>query len=275
MNTLNKYLNTFECYKPLPVETVSLLVSKAKKGDRAAISEIIYSHQKFIIFTAKKFGFIHNNISEDALMDIISAGNVGLLEAINRYDNTKDSSFLTCAEFGIRNALGKNSHETRSGTYLPVAKAKKLSTIKKMFASYGLNSNDENDVAIFARNSGTNIEEIKEILSWDSQITSIDNFAENEKSCLDTFSYNHYQAFTEKIETSSMEETLHKALGELSARQKLIVTLHFGIDCDKKSLTEIGKMLNLSKQRVAQIEKEVFKTLRDSSYAQELCDFVA
>lgn len=275
MNTLNKYLNSFECYKPLPAETVNLLVSKAKKGDRAAVSEIIYSHQRFIIFTAKKFGFIHNNVSDDALMDIISAGNVGLLEAINRYDNTKDSNFLACAEFGIRNALGKNAHETRTGTYLPFSKAKKLSSIKKLFANYNLESTDENAISYIAEITSSSVDEIKEILSWDSQVTSIDEFTDNTKNPIATFSCNFFQSIDDEIEQSFMEETLHKALNELSNRQKTIITLHFGINCEKKSLTEIGEILQLSKQRVAQIEKDIFKTLRESEYGTVLMDFVA
>lgn len=275
MNTLNKYLNSFECYKPLPAETVNLLVSKAKKGDRAAVSEIIYSHQRFIIFTAKKFGFIHNNVSDDALMDIISAGNVGLLEAINRYDNTKDSSFLTCAEFGIRNALGKNAHETRTGTYLPFNKAKKLSSIKKLFVTNNLSPTDENAISYIAQITGTFIEEIKEILSWDSQVTSIEGCTDNTKNPIDAISYKHSKSVDDEIEQSFMEEALHKALNQLSSRQKTIITLHFGINCEKKSLTEIGKILQLSKQRVAQIEKDIFKTLRESEYATTLLDFVA
>lgn len=275
MNTLNKYLNSFECYKPLPTETVNLLVSKAKKGDRAAVSEIIYSHQRFIIFTAKKFGFIHNNVSDDALMDIISAGNVGLLEAINRYDNTKDSNFLACAEFGIRNALGKNAHETRTGTYLPFNKAKKLSSIKKLFVTNNLSPTDENAISYIAQITGTFIEEIKEILSWDSQVTSIEGCTDNTKNPIDAISYKHSKSVDDEIEQSFMEEALHKALNQLSSRQKTIITLHFGINCEKKSLTEIGEILQLSKQRVAQIEKDIFKTLRESEYATTLLDFVA
>lgn len=101
------YLKQFEKYGFVPASEVNGLVQKAKAGDRKAIDRIVCSHQRFIFSTAKKYGFWKSGTDFDVTLEIMSAGNVGLLDAIRRFDAEKGAPFLSCAEFGIRNALGE------------------------------------------------------------------------------------------------------------------------------------------------------------------------
>lgn len=275
MTIITRYLNSFENYKPLPPEKINLLIADAKNGDRHAIQQIVCSHQKFIIHTAKKFGFICRNITEEKLMDLILAGNVGLIESINRFNNKRNVPFLACAEFGIRNALQKNFHESRAGSYLPVNKLKLLTSIKKIISDLENNLSEADAFNHVSERTGLCMDEIKEILSWDSQETSLESDSENHRDPADVFSYTHFHSIDDAIENNSLQELLRKAFKNLDNRQSFIITKHFGIDCEKMSLTEIGNILQLSKQRVAQLEKQGFTILRNCDAAPMLYDYVA
>ncbi len=278
MNTIKNFFNTVKCFDSLPADTVRVLVAKAKKGDKVAISQVILSHQKFIFYTAKKFGFIHSNLKKENFEDIMSAGDIGLMEAINRYDSTKSTSFFTCAEFGIRNALEYNAHNSRKDLYLPIAKTKELSSIKKLIANCENIKKDmiqEEKIEYAAKATGKSVEGIKEILTWDSCETSIEENREKKKTSLQVFSCNQTQIVDDEIMKGQVKTFVTKALSSIPKRHQFIIANHFGIGCEKLRLSQIANKMDITKQRVALIEKEGFSLILNGNYAKQLKEFIS
>lgn len=205
-SSIYDYFRQFEKYDFIPSGEVSALVQKAKAGDRKAINNLVCSHQRFIFSVAKKYGFWKKGMDIDFASDIMSAGNIGFMDSIRRFDESKGAPFLKCAEFGIRNALGESFRK----------------------------SSDSRQV-----------------------LTEPEKFDLCEKE--------GQKSVETEAEENELKENIKKSMYLLSPKERFIIMNHFGLNCDKLSLTKIGEKLSITKQRCQQIEKQAFQKIREEN----------
>ena len=271
------YFKKFERFEAIPKDKINGIVALAQKGNVNARNQIICTHQKFILSTAKKFGLLNHDMSESAKEDILSAGNVGLLNAIRLFDESKGAPFLACAEFSIRNALYENANAQKYFIHLPSNKAKFLNTVKKAISAFEFSSSKE-AFLYAAEITGTSVEKIREALSWEYSVSplmvSSDSSSDSDEFDLSdrkmSESYEYSETVEENFLASERHSCLSKALKTLSDREQKIIIYHTGFCGKELSLTEIGEKLNLTKQRVQQIEKAAYKKLRTGNCAKYL-----
>ena len=273
--SIKKYLNEFDKFEMISPEKVNPLVETAKKGDRKAQEKIICTHQKFIISTAKKFGLLNKNMNTETVEDILSAGNIGLLNAIRLFDPSMGAPFLKCAEFNIRNALYENANQEKYVIHIPSNKAKLLNKVKKAVAELKTKGNEKESIAYAANVTGLTEKEVKEILGWEYSVTSLmtsssDSDSDEEYDISEGVAYENSEDVEETVLARECRSLIFKAMDVLSEKEKKIVLYHSELCGKRLSLTEIGEKLGYTKQRIQQLEKQAYEKLRTGESAKLL-----
>ena len=216
--TTQTYYNELKKYKPLTKAKEKRLLKQVRKGNLKAKNELLEANLKFVFDIAK-----HYTGRGVAISDLISEGNMGLLRAVDKFDETQDVKFISYAIWWIRQAI------------LAAINKKKLLNMVEIDATQ---SNDY----VIERNISDEEDEI---------------VSKNDKS----FSNESEENFIETTQTQ--KEIIARLLDILNAREKEIVESYYGLNNNKElTLVEIGEKFNLSSERVRQINKRSLKKMR-------------
>lgn len=262
-----KYFNDVKKFRLLTREEEDELSRKAKAGDEEAKEILINSNLRFVVSVAKKY-----QNQGLPLMDLIAEGNVGLLNAVEKFDPDMGYHFISYAVWWIRQAILKALSEKTRLIRLPLNKMNDLLHIEKLideFQNKGLNI-DIDEVSRKLNIPKQTIEDIltisRDYLSFDYKFTdSADSATLGEilpDSSIDP---------QENSENLYVKETIDKILDTLTPREKNIIILRFGLNGEKAmSLQEVGNIYNLTKERIRQIEKKALRKLKHPSRAKKL-----
>ncbi len=272
---LNMYLKDIKKIPLLTYEEETELAVKAAAGDKAARDKIVTSNLRFVINVAKKY----QNHGLD-LVDLISEGNVGLMNAIDRFDVSKGYHFISYAVWWIRqsiiNAIGEKGRAIR----LPinrVAEVVKINATRKSLQHLMLR--EEEEIEEIGKSLDMSSEHVREMINLSRELVSLD--AEVTKSD----SHNALGDFVEDKNTAlpenqamenSMKEEINKALKTLRPNEQKVLKLRFGLNGAKPmSLKEVGEHCNLTRERIRQIEKSAITRMQESERREDLECFIA
>lgn len=208
----------------LTVENEKELIKKAWEGDRAARNKLVTSNLRFVIKIATKYR--NRGLSFE---DLISAGCEGLIIAASKFNPSKDNRFITYAVWWIRQSIQKALLETSRNVRLPMNRKDELMSSKWNMASLDVAYGDENDGETF----GNSIS--------DSRVR------------------NPEESYIQKETNSSIT----KGISSLTEKEQMVIKMRYGFGGEEKSLADIGKILNFSKEGVRQIEKKAIRKLHD------------
>lgn len=257
----------------IPQNEVSSVVVAAQNGNKAALEKIVQTHQKFVYSVAKKFGFLGRDFETQS--DILLAGNEGLLNAVKRFDPNRGASFLRCAEINIKASIIECVSSFQA-IHLPKEKSRALNSVKKLINESNLESvSQEKKISYIAKKASLSEEEVKKILTYEFSFTSItqnsstDEFdiTEKQEICEEKTYVQNAEDFVLKDEVVHLTQT---ALLSISSREQFVLRKYYGFDGECFSLSEIGKSLGLTKQRVLQIKIQAEKKLSSIPYLQNL-----
>jgi len=258
---IENYLKQFGSVSIIPASELNGVIKSAQSGNRAALNKIVYSFQKFIVHIAVRTGVLAYSYNSDFEPDIISAGNIGLLKAIKNFNCESGALFTAyadrCISGSIFDLLNKN-HQI----YYPMDVIKDINKITKV--SKGKQVTKKN-VAQIANKTGISEDRILKLSEVNYSFVSLysknKNTDEDYNICDDAelCSSNTADKLALKKEVSAL---VQKALDTLSEKEYIILSKHFGLDCEPMSFSEIGALLNLSKGRVGQICLNTLKRLR-------------
>lgn len=259
-----------DCFNDfIPADKVSEIVVKAQKGDKSALSQIVKTHQKFVYSVAKRCGFLGKNAEMNE--DILIAGNEGLLNAVRRFDALRGASFLRCAEFNVKSAMIECVLSFQQ-IHIPREKNRKLRAAKKL-----LDSQNENEEQNKNKSQPSSENEINEILKYDYSFTSLFVYDDSGK---EEFDITEKRTFCENNDYSQNAEDLllkneisaltQRAISSVTKKEQFVLLKYYGFDGKKHSLSEIGKSLGITKQRVLQIKMQAESKLRSLPYLQNL-----
>ncbi len=270
-NNLRLYFDDVVESTPLSREREVELADRIKNGDMRARDEMIQANLRFVINVAKKYQNLGLPLS-----DLISAGNLGLITAADRFDGTKGNKFITYAVWWIRQSILQTLDEHVRLVRLPANKASLLREISK--ASYKLGQDwisepdieeiaaepeilAEEDIVEIAAELKVPAKKIQETILSDFDVYSLDEFlTDDNRSLLDTLTDNTTTPLDADILRKS---TLMQALGLLKEHESRVIRLYFGLD-DNGPLTlqEIGALMNLTRERIRQIKNQALSKLR-------------
>jgi len=265
---IKHYLEEISKFPALTEEDEKKLGERIRKGDKEAVQSLVKSNLKFVVSYVKKYRGMGLG-----LLDLIDEGNVGLIEAAKRFDPTKGARFVSYAVWWIRQAIIHALTISSRITRLPQKLADQISLMKKKTAELksqlGRDPNREEIAKVMAM-SETDIEDL-EILSERSLSLSDKGANDEDLDVEDRISDTHSPSVEYQIIKASVQQQIRETLGELDEKEALVIKLRFGLDDDRpRTLQEIGAQLNLTRERIRQIEQKAMRKLGRSHKLQHL-----
>lgn len=266
--SLDRYLDEIGKADPISQEEETKLVQKIRSGDRLALEKLTKAHLKFVVSIAKQY-----QNRELTLGDLINEGNVGLIKAAQRFDETRGVKFIAYAVWWIRQAIARALAEQSRIVKLPSGEADALDKISRTFSHLEQTyerepSTDElaealhmaeAEVANTLRSSGKHISMNAPLGSNDER--SPINLMENEES----------EAADSDLLTGSLREELQHVLSTLTRRESDIITCCFGLfGRQAMTLDEVGANFGITRTRVKQIREKALRRLRHTVRSEAL-----
>jgi RNA polymerase primary sigma factor len=273
-NVLSMYLKDINTVPLLSREEEEDLARRAAAGDTAAKNHLVQANLRFVVTVAKKY-----QNQGLPLSDLISEGNVGLMNAIERYDVEKGYHFISYAVWWIRQAILKALYEKTRMIRLPLNRVYDLSKIQKTRRRLEGDHGESPDLRAIAKELQMDEDTIADLLNMSRDHLSLDSPVREEKDAdlLGDFIEDDSQKGPEsEVMDLSLTEEIEKALETLTEREADVIRQRFGLSGKKPlSLQEIGDRYSLSKERIRQIEKKALKKLQDPDRSDRLKSYVA
>jgi RNA polymerase primary sigma factor len=267
-STLRLYFDDIANSKPLSREREVELSTRIQAGDITARDEMVQANLRFVVDVAKKYQ--NRGLS---LSDLISAGNLGLLTAAERFDGTKGYKFISYAVWWIRQSILQTIAEHARTVRLPLNKVSLLKDISK--ASQRLGQGREGDPGIeeIAEELDVPAEEVLETMLSARTVRSLDEAFEedDERSLLNILADSSQETPDADVLRESAREQLEGVLNSLDDRELRIIRLYFGLDGNEAlTLEQIGGLMGLTRERIRQLKERALSKLRHPSRNQTL-----
>jgi RNA polymerase primary sigma factor len=267
--SLEKYLQEIGKVDLLTPEDEVELAKRIKKGDQIALEKLTKANLRFVVSVAKQYQ--NQGLS---LSDLINEGNLGLIKAAQRFDETRGFKFISYAVWWIRQSILQALAEQSRIVRLPLNKVGSLNKINKAFSQLEQEFEREPTPEELAEVLEITKEEIETTLGISARHVSVDApFQEGEDSSLLDVIENPNADRTDSFMEykDSLRREIERSLSSLTDRQKDVVKLYFGISVEHPmSLEDIGAKFNLTRERVRQIKDKAINKLRTTSRSKLL-----
>lgn len=266
---LDKYLNEISKLPMLTPEEEVKLAQRIREGDQEALDEMTRGNLRFVVSVAKQYQ--NQGLS---LSDLINEGNVGLIKAARRFDETKGFKFISYAVWWIRQSILQALAEQSRIVRLPLNKVGSLNKINKAFSELEQTFEREPSPEELAELLEITTDEVETTLGVAARHVSMDApFVEGEdNSLLDVLENNTMPGTDAHLEyADSLRREIERSLGTLTDRQCDVIKLYFGIGVEHPmSLEDIGDKFGLTRERVRQIKDKAINKLRATSRSKLL-----
>jgi RNA polymerase primary sigma factor len=249
------------------------LAIKAKAGDQKAFEELTKTNLRFVISVAKDYLY-----SGLPLEDLISEGNIGLMEAVSRFDENKGFKFISYAVWWIRHALIKAVNEHSGNIRLPVNRINSINKIvktkEKLFKRLG---RDPSDAEILAELDDITESDMKSFNINGNFEISLDNTVRNDSDTeVNEFLVgDSYKRFEQGMNHQALKDELGELFGGLTDREIIILNMYFGLNGEESTtLRDIAERLSLTNERVRQIKEDTLRRLRVFEKSSALREFL-
>ena len=274
-DVLSMYLKEINKIPLLTREEEVELCEKARKGDKAAKDKIINANLRFVVKVAKKY----QNHGLD-LTDLISEGNIGLINAIEKFEPSRGYHFISYAVWWINQSILKAVSEKSRAIRLPLNRANELVRIE--YASNLINGtlSESEEVEQIAEMLNMPESKVRELLAISNGMVSLDakvSASENDNSVVgDYYEDETYAKPEEHTVEVALKDDVNSLLKTLRPNEQKVIRLRYGLGGYKPmSLQEIGEECNLTKERVRQIEKKAIFRLQNPSRIKRLEGYLA
>lgn len=272
--TLEKYFNEVSKEDLLTPEQEVDLAKRIKTGDKQALEKLVKANLRFVVSVAKQYQ--HSKVP---LNDLINEGNIGLVKAAQKFDETKGFKFISYAVWWIRQSIMQALADNSRFIRIPVNKVGALSKIKEAVSIMEQAFEREPTPEELADYLGVTVDEIKSATDAISSHSSLDApFVEGESnSLIDVIENSNADDVSNDLEyTNSLRIEIERLLVHLSEREREVIKQYFGIGCESKlSLEDIGADLGLTRERVRQIKEKALRKLRTKTSVKLLKPYLA
>ena len=270
--SLEIYLSEIGKESLLKPEDEVTLAQEIRKGSRKALNRLINANLRFVVSVAKEYR--GQGLS---LTDLINEGNIGLIRAAHRYDETKGFKFISYAVWWIRQAILQALSEQVRIVKLPLNKVGEINKIMKFINKYEKIHGETPTVEDISKEVDLTPEKINDTINiFKRQLSLNESVNNDEKNKLMDFIANDKQELPDQVLISeSRKLEIENVLLTLTDRESEVVRLYFGLDCERAyTLEEIGEKFSLTRERVRQIKEKALKKLRHKSRSQKLRSYL-
>lgn len=266
--SLSRYLEEIGKFEPLPPAREVELAQRIKKGDMEALTELTEANLRFVVSVAKDY-----QGQGLPLTDLINEGNLGLIKAAGRFDETRGFKFISYAVWWIRQSILQALAEHSRIVRLPLNRVGTISkitkTAEKLEAEIERSPNEDE----IGRQLEMTSDEVLDAMRISRRHHSLNApFREGEKnSLIDVIEDENQMSPDSPLMSESLKDEIRQSLNTLKERERQVIKMYFGIDRDYAlTLNEIGEEFNLTRERVRQIKEKAIRRLRHRSRSKAL-----
>ena len=258
--SLDKYLQEIGRVDLISPDEEVVLARRIKSGDSEALRKLVRSNLRFVVSVAKQYQ--NQGLS---LPDLINEGNLGLMKAAQRFDETRGFKFISYAVWWIRQAILQSLAEQARIVRLPVNKIGSINRINRAFSRLEQEYEREPSSSEIADILEMIPEDVKEALKTNGRTVSMDApiSSEEENNMYDIMQNPDTPSPDRNLINESLAYEIERALSSLSTRESKVLKLYFGLGMKHPfTLEEIGEELNLTRERVRQIKEKAIKRIQ-------------
>ncbi len=258
--SLDLYLRDIASSEPLNAETEIALADRIRKGDQRARDRLVGSNLRFVVSVAREYQ--NHGVP---LADLISAGNMGLMTAAERFDGTRGFKFISYAVWWIRQAIHQSLAQDSRVVRLPINRIDLLHNIAKVSREIRQSEESDPDPETIAEKLGVSVDMVQDTLLRARDVWSLDaSFKDDDDhSLLHILPDSSQKAPDLEVVDESVKDQVRMVLDTLDAREAEVLRLYFGLgDDEAMTLEEIGTRFSLTRERVRQIKEKALRRLR-------------
>ena len=265
--SLDKYLQEIGREDLITVEEEVELAQAIKKGDRKALEKLTKANLRFVVSVAKQYQ--NQGLS---LPDLINEGNLGLIKAAEKFDETRGFKFISYAVWWIRQSILQALAEQSRIVRLPLNQVGSLNKIGKVLSRFEQENERRPSAEELAEELDIPVDKITDPLKDSGRHVSVDApFVEGEDNSLLDVLVNEDTPNTDgTLMYESLSREIDRALATLTERESDIIKMFFGIGCQEVTLEEIGDKFGLTRERVRQIKEKAIRRLRQGTRSKLL-----
>ena len=270
--SLDKYLQEIGKVDLLSPEDEIQLAIKIRKGDRSAFEQLTKANLRFVVSVAKQYQ--NQGLS---VGDLINEGNLGLIKAASRFDETRGFKFISYAVWWIRQSILQALAEQSRIVRLPLNRVGTLNKIGKAYSNLEQEYEREPNSFELAKELQIDANEVTEALKISGRHISMDAplTQGDENRLLDVVENEEYPAPDHMLMSESLKTEINRILSTLSDREAEVIKFYFGLNKEHSlTLEEIGERFNLTRERVRQIKEKAIRRLRHASRSKNLKSYL-
>lgn len=259
--SLDKYLQEIGREELISVEEEVKLAQEIRKGNRRALDKLVSSNLRFVVSVAKQYQ--NQGLS---LPDLINEGNLGLIKAAEKFDETRGFKFISYAVWWIRQAILQALAEQSRIVRLPLNQVGSLNKINKALSRFEQENERRPSAEELAEELDLPIDKVSDTIKISGRHVSVDApFVEGEdNSLLDVLVNTDSPIADQSLISESLATEIYRSLETLlTEREREILKLFYGIGCQEMTLEEIGDRFGLTRERVRQIKEKALRRLRN------------
>lgn len=267
--SLDKYLQEIGKVDLITSEEEIELAGKIRNGDQAALERLTKANLRFVVSVAKQYQ--NKGLS---LGDLINEGNLGLIKAAKRFDETRGFKFISYAVWWIRQSIMQAIADQARMVRLPLNRVGALTKIKKAYSNLEQEYERKPSAEEISKELDMDPEEVEYALKISGRHVSMDapiKEGDDKNSLLDIMTIDDQPNPDSVLMDDSLKKDIEHALASLTEREATVIKLYFGLGTEHPAtLEEIGEMLNLTRERVRQIKEKALLRLRHASRSKNL-----
>ena len=269
---VRQYLKTIGQVRLLTMEEEQKIAKRISEGDPEAKKELIEANLRLVVSIAKKY--VGRGLP---LLDLIQEGNIGLMKAVDKFEYEKGFKFSTYATWWIRQAITRAIADQARTIRIPVHMVETINKLKKVTRRLAQELSRKPTEEELASEMGVSISKLREIVKIAQEPLSLETpIGKEEDSRLGDFIEDkEADAPIKTVASELLREDLAEVLCTLSPRERDVLRLRFGLeDGRSRTLEEVGKEFNVTRERIRQIEAKALRKLRHPSRSRKLKDYL-
>ena len=265
--SLDKYLQEIGREELITVEEEVELAQRIRKGDRRALEKLTRANLRFVVSVAKQYQ--NQGLS---LPDLINEGNLGLIKAAEKFDETRGFKFISYAVWWIRQSILQALAEQARIVRLPLNQVGSLNKISKAFSKFEQENERRPSAEELAEQRDLPADKVGESRKGSGRHIAVDGPAVDgeDNSLLDVLVNDDSPMADNLLVHESLSREIDRALSTLTDREKEIIQMFFGIGMQEMTLEEIGDRFGLTRERVRQIKEKAIRRLKQSQRSKLL-----